>query len=722
MGDTEIQGDDDSADSAISAITLTSVGIPKGYESEIYYTLDGSDPRWYGTLYKGPISVSNYAKGDVVTVKAQTRLTKDSSYIEGGVAEKNITVTETAPTFSVENGLVTLANDGGTIYYTTDGSNPRTSDTRVEYTAPINTDGLNRLISAVTYNNKKYSAVSQTVVNSGGYKIGTIHLPYSLGNSPTEFYVSNVKDNKSNYIDASQNITFTLTETGIVSFDMAYSNIDKDGYDGYRIYHPQIKNADGSISYDFNNYYTSDGYCHYYLDNKALPAGDYTITVAADSDCVFNVNIKNFAVDREDKVLFTGCSNVIGDTYISDSGYDLCVNTVKENAVIYYNYTTDGSTPADPTLDSATATSGNSIIYIGSEKSRVKVKAAVYDAQTGELGHTYYGYFVYVGNFDIYATDGEGNRTQVGYDSNVGTYDVIYDKTGKLYIGMTDFKEFFPNSDISVQYYFTLGHYESVFDRYDNNKLNINAREYTPGQKITLEDIGVYFDADYRKTWDFDVKAGAIVTVDGTAYCFNSENYTNIHSMPALPNVKVDGSVITLSTESEGAKLYYSFNYNTSIKQPAYNMTEYTGPIDFDRNIAFTAVAVWESAATSYNLYDGISYREKAQFIDCEDVESFSVPELTSSNQYSDEYYIPITAGGVSQSVDITVPAGIKYQFYDLRTINSNGFNSECEALIKLQKRLTAFMLRWTIAGITFLITKASGTPTARLSHRANGG
>lgn len=69
-----------------------------------------------------------------------------------------------------------------------------------------------------------------------------------------------------------------------------------------------------------------------------------------------------------------------------------------------------------------------------------------------------------MGNFDIYATDGEGNRTQVGYDSNVGTYDVIYDKTGKLYISMSDFKEFFPNSDISVQYYFTLGRYESVFN------------------------------------------------------------------------------------------------------------------------------------------------------------------------------------------------------------------------------------------------------------------
>lgn len=688
VGDTAISGDGDSTDTAISAIALESVGVPEGYDSEIYYTLDGSDPDWYGTLYKGPISIANYAKGDVVTVKAQTRLTSNNNTVEGAVSEKNITVTETAPIFSSENGSVTLANDGGAIYYTTDGSDPKSSATRVEYSAPIDTNGLNRLISAVTYNNGKYSAVSKKVAKSGDYKIGTPDLPYSSNGNLTEFYVSNITDNSGNYIDVTQDITFTLKEPGIVSFDMIYDNIEEDGYSGYRIYHPQIKNSDNSISYTFDYNNTDDGFGHYYIDKKALPAGDYTITVAADNDCIFNVKIKNIAIDREDKVLFSGYRSAIGDTYFSDSGYSLGVDTVKENAVIYYNFTTDGSTPADPTLDSASANPGSSIIYVGSEKPRVKVKAAVYDPKTGELGNTYYGYFVYVGNFDIYATDGEGNRTQVGYDSNVGTYDVIYDKTGKLYISMSDFKEFFPNSDISVQYYFTLGRYESVFNRYDNNKLNINAREYTPGQKITLEDIGVYFDTDYRKTWDFDVKAGAIVTVDGTAYCFNSENYTNICSMPALPNVKVNGSVITLSTESEGAKLYYSFNYNTSIWSPAYNMTEYTGPIDFDRNIAFTAVAVWESAATSWACYDGISYKEKAQFIECETVESFSVPVLTASNQYSDEYYIPITAGGLSQSVDITVPAGIKYQFNYLRTINENGFNSECEALIKLQKKV----------------------------------
>ena len=694
VADTAISGDGDSADTAISAITLESIGVPEGYSSQIYYTLDGSYPVWYGTLYNGPISIADYVKGDIITVKAYTYLSSDSNYIEGSIAEANITVTETAPAISAENGFITLTNDGGSIYYTTDGSDPRTSAARVEYSGPIPTGGLNNLISAVIYNNEKYSAVSKTVTKGGDYSIGTPEIPYSSGSNITEFYVSDITDKTGSYADVTQSITVTLTEPGVLSFDMNYKNIDENGYSGYRIYRPQITNADGSISYTFSHNDIDDGYGHYYIydyyrGNKALPAGDYTITVAADGGCVFNVKIKNIAIDRDDKVFFSGYRYTVGDTYFSDSGYYLNVNTVKENSAIYYNYTTDGSLPEDPTLESASITPGSSITYIGSERSRVKVKAAVYDAETGELGHTYYGYFTYVGQFDIYATDGEGNRTRVGYDSNNGTDDVIYDKTGQLYINMTDFKEFFPDSDISVQYYFVPNeHYTNVFDRYNKNKLNENAHEYIPGQKITLEDIGVYSGVDYRNAWGFYVRAGARITIDGKDYYFNSDNSGYIYSMPALPNIKVSGSTITLSTESDNTKLYYSFWFNTSLQQPAYNMTEYVEPIEFDRNLAFTAVAVWESSVTSYGLYYGISYREKAQFIECEPVESFSVPVLSSSNQYSDEYYIPVIAGGIPQSVDITVPTDIKYQFDYLRTINQNGFNSECEAYIKLERKV----------------------------------
>ncbi|MBR4761984.1 MAG: PKD domain-containing protein, partial [Clostridia bacterium] len=74
------------------------------------------------------------------------------------------------------------------------------------------------------------------------------------------------------------------------------------------------------------------------------------------------------------------------------------------------------------------------------------------------------------------------------------------------------------------------------------------------------------------------------------------------------------------------------------------------------------------------------------QFIAANTIKSFSVAELTENGQESSEYFIPVVAGEMSQSVDFTVPAGYKYMFQRMRTINQNGFNSECEAYIKLQK------------------------------------
>ena len=42
----------------------------------------------------------------------------------------------------------------------------------------------------------------------------------------------------------------------------------------------------------------------------------------------------------------------------------------------------------------------------------------------------------------------------------------------------------------------------------------------------------------------------------------------------------------------------------------------------------------------------------------------------------------------MTQSVDISVPSGLKYQFYYLRTISQGNFDSECEAYIILQKKV----------------------------------
>lgn len=85
----------------------------------------------------------------------------------------------------------------------------------------------------------------------------------------------------------------------------------------------------------------------------------------------------------------------MGEKYISDRGYYLYPVSLNYSDVIYYNLTTDGSEPAAPTLSSATVSRNNSVIYVGSEKPVVRIKAAIYHPETGTLGNVYSGFFGY---------------------------------------------------------------------------------------------------------------------------------------------------------------------------------------------------------------------------------------------------------------------------------------------------------------------------------------
>ncbi|MBR4910351.1 MAG: chitobiase/beta-hexosaminidase C-terminal domain-containing protein, partial [Clostridia bacterium] len=426
IGDTVISGDGQGGDTATSAITIETAGIPDGYTAKIYYTLDGGNPR-YGSLYTGPISTANYSKDDVITVKAYSKLTCGENVIEGTVAEREITITGNAPEISVSGGTVTVSNGAGTVYYTVDGSDPRSSATRAVYSAEFSLGGLNRRVRAVSFSEGNYSAVSEIYADGGNYALGSLALPYSSGETPVEFFVSNVRGKSGDYVDNSEEFTFTMPVSGVLSFDMAYENVD-GGSGGYNIYRPYVRNADDSLHRTFDSY-ESDGYTHYYKD-ASLPAGEYTLVIPSDRDCVFRVNVKNITVFRDDKVFFsTGSVTFSDEPYISDRGFYLYLNTVKQNSAIYYNYTTDGSTPADPTLSSATS-NGYSVVYVGSEKPHVKIKASVYDADTGTFGNVYSAELAYVGVFDIYAVDGDGNRSSVSWSNINGTdYNVIYDKT-----------------------------------------------------------------------------------------------------------------------------------------------------------------------------------------------------------------------------------------------------------------------------------------------------
>ena len=114
--------------------------------SVIYYTTDGTDPTTSSTQYNGSFTVP-YVAGDSTTIKAIAVVSQDGEQVTSDPA--SVTYTWGVPTVSIvpASGLVaassvtvaiTATPAEATIYYTTDGSDPTTSDTRQLYENSFN--------------------------------------------------------------------------------------------------------------------------------------------------------------------------------------------------------------------------------------------------------------------------------------------------------------------------------------------------------------------------------------------------------------------------------------------------------------------------------------------------------------------------------------------------------------------------------------------------------
>lgn len=106
------------------------VKLSAGNGAAIYYTLDGSDPAFYGTRYTGSF---NYQAG--ATLKACA-----AYHLNGGRSEtitKKLDSLGVDPSVSVQDGnlVFTNENENAYVYYTTDGTEPSVDSKR--YTAPF---------------------------------------------------------------------------------------------------------------------------------------------------------------------------------------------------------------------------------------------------------------------------------------------------------------------------------------------------------------------------------------------------------------------------------------------------------------------------------------------------------------------------------------------------------------------------------------------------------
>jgi len=149
----------------------------------IFYTTDGSAPTTSSSQDAVPISVAGH--GAVLTIKA---LATTAGHLTSSVGIATFTISypaTTTPTFSPPGGVFTsdqsvtisCASSGATINYTTDGSDPASSGTRLSGISPIGP------ITAVINSATTIRAIATTPLNSASAVGSATYRGYAVGDT-----------------------------------------------------------------------------------------------------------------------------------------------------------------------------------------------------------------------------------------------------------------------------------------------------------------------------------------------------------------------------------------------------------------------------------------------------------------------------------------------------------------------------------------------------------
>jgi hypothetical protein len=160
LADTPAAVIDPAGGTYASAQSVTISNIPSG--DVAYYTIDGTNPQISGTLiyYSGAFTVSQSE-----TVNAAIRSSSGWGSVTSATFDISSSSGSGAPAISPSSGAytssqaVTISNISGTAYYTTDGSSPETSSTRIAYTAPF-TVSQSETVEAVNDTSTGWSSVT----------------------------------------------------------------------------------------------------------------------------------------------------------------------------------------------------------------------------------------------------------------------------------------------------------------------------------------------------------------------------------------------------------------------------------------------------------------------------------------------------------------------------------------------------------------------------------
>jgi hypothetical protein len=621
----------------------TTITLSAAEGAEIYYTTDGSAPYTTKTKYASPIIITRDT-----TIKA---LAAQEGMAKSAVLEVSYTIAQAAaPTASLAPGAVALnssvtlatATEGAEIRYTTNGSAPTASSRR--YTAPVTiTQAVT--IKAISVKsdlaNSDILEAAYTIDPSLPTKASTPAASPEAGATPrnTAVTLSTEMEGAEIYYTTdgtAPNTTKTKYEGPITitaaltirAIAVKAGLADSDGLTAaYTIARAEPPVADlpaGAVLKQPVHLSTPTGGAeiYYTLDGTAPDSSKtkYTAPISVTAA----VTLKAIAVkaDLEDSAVFEAVYTILkAETPAADPASGAALRnsavtlfTASQGAEIYY--TTDGTAPDSsktkytaPISVSAAMTLKAIAVKADMEDSAVletaytimKTETPRADPAPGAVPHSSTVTLSSETGAEIYyTTDGSSpDATKTKYTTPISVSAAMTIKA----IAIKANKE---NSDVlSAAYSF--------------------ARAKTPvaeppspvlsGTEITLstatEGAEIYYTTDgsspdeTKTKYTAPISVSAAMTIKAVAVKDNlddSEVLTAVYAIKAAAPTASPGagevalnSTVTLSTTTEGAKIYYTTDGTT----PSASSAEYTGPITIDRFLTLKAVAVKEGLANS---------------------------------------------------------------------------------------------------------------------------
>lgn len=143
----------------VQALELTSDG------EAIYYTTDGTDPTVSSTKYTEPVKLDEgetEIRAISVNAEGVPSLVVSRVYIVEFPVEDAPSVTPSTGRYEDYQEIKIVVPDGYVAFYTTDGSDPTTSDTRIQYSGPFDMPEGSTILNVVLMNQKeKYSDITK---------------------------------------------------------------------------------------------------------------------------------------------------------------------------------------------------------------------------------------------------------------------------------------------------------------------------------------------------------------------------------------------------------------------------------------------------------------------------------------------------------------------------------------------------------------------------------